>query len=42
MNKDLLLCPVCDRIVKVSGVCDKCVDRIEAQLRDEFNLPKEQ
>ena len=36
-----LACPVCDKIVKVSGVCDKCVESIEATLRAEFNLPKE-
>jgi len=36
-----LECPVCYKTVRVSGVCDKCVDTIEATLRAEFNLPKE-
>lgn len=36
-----IACPVCDQTVRVSGVCDKCVEFIEATLRTEFNLPKE-
>lgn len=36
-----LSCPVCEKTVKVSGVCDKCVETIEATLRTEFNLKKE-
>jgi hypothetical protein len=37
-----LECPVCFKSAKVSGVCDRCVDKIEANIRLEFNLPKEQ
>lgn len=36
-----LECLVCLKSVKVSGVCDKCVESIEATLRAEFNLTKE-
>jgi hypothetical protein len=38
---DQLECPVCFKTVKVSGVCDKCVENIEATLRAEFNLKRE-
>jgi hypothetical protein len=36
-----LHCPVCKQVVKLSGVCNKCVDDIENKIRIEFNLPKE-
>ena len=41
VSKDALSCPVCHQVVKVSGVCNKCVDEIESKIREEFNLPKE-
>jgi hypothetical protein len=40
-KKDEISCPVCHQVVKVSGVCNKCVESIENTIRAEFNLPKE-
>jgi hypothetical protein len=41
VSKDEIACPVCHQGVKVSGVCNRCVNEIENTIRAEFNLPKE-